>query len=306
MPFSSSVAITGVPDFGLVHIDPEEVAKSLQTYLETASKLTGVSLDDISLAVISQPANGEKATLVDLLNVGMKLFDAIVWLTAGRPPSHPLVVDKGMKKENVPSLHTVARAVFYCYFMIVVQARYPVSGKTAAKDAPKIPNFLKTIMGMDGPQHEYVETICSFEPQKFDAKWAQHVSFSGLGQETLSRFGLGVAGYRYFAPFGLYETKDGLPDNLTAAVAFARTIAKTAPTWDIHPLTRRPDVLTKRGNLNKNLGNLLLDCFTEETLKEMEAAKVIYKVPIREPSHRNYLQWTVEDDISGNSYIFKT
>lgn len=306
MSFKATTTVTGVPDFDIIHIDPEEVAKCLQAYLDTASKLTGVSIGDIKRTVIQIPSDPKKVTLVDLLKVGMRLFDAIVWITAGRPDTHPLVADPGMKLEDIPSLHNIARAVFYCYFMLIVQARYPVSKNVAAVDTPKIPNFLSTIMGMDRPQHEYVEMICTFEPSKFDAKWAKHVQFANFGQEVLSRFGLGVAGYRYFGPFNLYEPKAGLPANLLNSFEFARKIARTAPSWDIHPLTRNPVVLTKRGNLNKNLGNLILDCFTDETIAEMATAKVIFKAPVREPTHRNYLQWGSDDDITGTSYIFRT
>jgi hypothetical protein len=184
----------------------------------------------------------------------------------------------------------------------MTQARYPVSQNE--KEKPKIPNFLKTIMGLDQDQHIYVERICSFEPRKFDPKWAMYVQFKGLGQETLSRFGLGVAGYRNFGPFGLYKAKADMSPELAPAFEFARTIATSPSSWNVHPLTRSPDVLTKRGNLNKNLSNLMLHAFTQEQLKEMKDAKIIYKIPEREPTHRNYFQWKAGDDISGNALIF--
>jgi hypothetical protein len=303
MAFSSAVSMTGVPDFGIIHINPIETAKAFQSYLDTASKLTGVSLDDIDRGVLRMPSEISKVTLADLINSGMKLFDAVVWLTAGRPSTHPLIHDPGMKKEDIPSMHDIARSVFYCYFMLVTQARYPVSRNTTEK--PKIPNFLKTIMGMDKDQHIYVEQICSFEPQKFDPAWARHVTFEGFGQEVLSRFGLGVAGYRLFGPFGLYKTKDDISQDLLPAVTFARNVAKAPASWDVHPLTRNPNILTNRGNLNKNLGNLILDCFTTEQIEEMVKAKIIFAVPTREIAHRNYLQWTDVDDISGSARIFR-
>lgn len=303
MSFTATSATLGNPDFGLVHIDPSETAKAFQSYLDTASKLTGVSLDDIDRSVITIVGDGEAMTLVDLLNAGMKLFDAVVWLTAGRPKSHPLQLDPGMKKESIASLHDVARSVFYCYFMLIVQARYPVSSRE--KDKPKIPNFLKTIMGMDQDQHVYVERICSFEPQKFDPSWAEYVSFKNFGQEVLSRFGLGVAGYRYFGPFASFTPKAGLPQNIMDAFNFARNVATSPASWDVHPLTRSPDVLTKRGNLNKNLGNLILACFSDEDIAEMEKSKMIFRKPEKEPTHRNYLGWKPEDDITGSRVIFK-
>jgi hypothetical protein len=302
MAFSATATFVGVPDFGLIHIDPQETAKAFQSYLDTASKLTGVSLDDIERSVIKLPTDPTRVNLVELLGLGMKLFDAIVWLTAKRPATHPLMVDGGMKKEDIPSMHDVARSVFFCYFMLVTQARYPVSSRE--QDKPKIPNFLRTIMGMQEEQHVYVERICSFEPQKFDPAWARHVKFTGFGQEVLSRFGLGVAGYRMFGPFGLYSPKSDISQDLMPAFMFAKNIAKAPSSWNVHPLTRNPNILTARGNLNKNLGNLILDSFTEEDIAEMVKAKILYGIPTREPTHKNYLQWTPEDDISGTSFIF--
>lgn len=303
MAFRAELSTTGVPDFGLIHIDPEETAKALQTYLDTASKLTGVSLNDISTSVTTVPQDPRTVTLTGLLERGMRLFDAIVWLSAGRPSSHPLQADPAMKKGDIPSMHEVARAVFYCYFMLVTQARYP-AGRSAS-DKPKIPNFLRTIMGMEEEQHIYVERICTFEPQKFDPAWARYVSFANFGQEVLSRFGLGVAGYRSFGPFLLYQPKSGISTALANAVTFARSVASAPATWDIHPLTRRPDILKSRGNLNKNLGNLVLDVFDDDVIDEMVKAKVLYKKPEREPTHRNYLTWDPVDNISGNSVIFR-
>lgn len=302
--FKATTAVLGRPDFRIIHIDPEEVAKAFQIYLESASKLTGVSLDDISTAVNELPKDPQTVSLSELLTRGMKLFDAVVWLTAGRPTSHPLTQDVSLTKEQIPSLAKVADAVFYCYFMLMTQARYPVSQNE--KEKPRIPNFLKTIMSLDQDQHVYVERICSFEPRKFDPKWAMYVQFKGLGQETLSRFGLGVAGYRNFGPFGLYKPKADMNPELVPAFTFARNIATSPASWDIHPLTRNPEVLAKRGNLNKNLSNLMLDAFTKEQLEEMKDAKIIYKIPEREPTHRNYYQWNAVDDISGKNLIFST
>lgn len=300
--FKATTAVLGRPDFKIVHIDPEEVAKAFQSYLESASKLTGVSLDDISTGVNSMPKDPQTVSLTELIERGMKLFDAVVWLTAGRPTSHALTIDPSITKEQIPSLSKVADSVFYCYFMLMTQARYPVSQNE--KDKPRIPNFLKTIMSLDQDQHVYVDRICSFEPRKFDPKWVRFVQFKGLGQETLSRFGLGVAGYRNFGPFGLYKAKPDMNEELKPAFEFARKIATAPASWNIHPLTRSPDVLSRRGNLNKNLSNLMLDAFTAEQLREMSEAKIIYKIPEREPTHRNYFQWSADDDISGNAKIF--
>jgi hypothetical protein len=303
MAFQAVPNFVGVPNFGLIHINPQETAKAFQAYLDTASKLTGVSLEDINRRVIKVPADPARVTLTDLLGLGMKLFDSIVWLTAGRPTSHPLVADPTMDKNNIPSLHEVARSVFYTYFMLLTQARYPAP--RAATEKPRIPNFLRVIMGMADDQYIYIERICSFAPQKFDPSWVKFVEFQAFGQEVLSRFGLGVAGYRMFGPFALYEPKADISFALKESVEFANSIARKPASWNIHPLTRNPNILTARGNLNKNLGNLILDVFTEEQIAEMVSAKVLYAKPEREAAHRNYLQWAREDDITGTALIFR-
>lgn len=302
MTFRADANHLGLPDFNLIHIDPEQTARAFQAYLDTASKLTGVSLDDISLRIAKPIANVDATNLAELLRHGMKLFDAMVWLHAGKPSTHPLVVDPAYAVDSVPSMHTVARAVFYNFFMLLTQARYAPT--RTLTDKPKVPNFLSTLMGMSAEACTYAEAVCSFDIQKFDPKWIRYVRFDGMGQETLSRFGLGVAGYRMFGPFGLYEPKADLPANLMRACNFARTVARAPATWDVHPITRNPNVLKNRGNLNKNLGNLVLDCFTDEQIAEMVASKLLYRKPEREPTHRNYLTWSETDDISGTNKIF--
>jgi len=303
MSFSATVANLGTPNFNVIDIVPSEIAKALQVYLDRGSKLTGVSLDDIKTAIAKQIPDQKKVTLVELLLAGMKIFDALVWLQAGRPTTHPLTVDNAMTDKDIPSLHTVARAVFYNYFFILTRAHYPARSTTGPE--PQTPNFLKVVMGMSEPQHHYVNVVCSFEPELFDKSWAKNVKFKGLGQEVVSRFGLGVAGYRLFGPFKLYRPGKSVPDDLKGALAFAVTVAKSNPTWDVHPATRSAEVLTKRGNLNKNLSNLILEVFTDDQIDEMVSTKILFKRPERDPNARNYYTWSEEDDISGNDYIFR-
>jgi hypothetical protein len=301
--FTATPAFLGNADFKIVDIDPRQVAEGLQEYLKRGSQLTGVSLDEIDRAVYALPTDAKKVTLSELLGLGMKLFDAIVWLTAGRPPSHPLQVSAAMTKDTAPPLLEIARSVFYCYFFLLTQARYPVA--TVGEGQPAVANFLKVVMGMEQNQSHYVKMICSFPPQKFNPAWVRYVNFANFGQESLSRFGLGVAGYRMFGPFKVYSPRSNLSPELQNAYTFARTVSMASPSWDIHPLTRKPEVLTARGNLNKNLSNLILEVFTMEQIAEMVTAKMLYAQPQKEPNYQNYKTWSATDDISGNAQIFR-
>jgi hypothetical protein len=300
----------GNVQFNTVDINPEEVAKALQTFLDRGSKITGVDLDELDLSVHTAVQNPKTAKISDLVKAGIPIFDAITWISANRPESHPLKFDQTKDADKCPSMATIALSVFYVYFMLITQARYPYAGNSSGKavddgSKPRIPAFLLNILGAKEPQEWYMKNICSFPPEKFNPEWIKFVTFGNFGREVLSRFGLGVAGYRMFGPFKLYMHKEDLPANLVSAYNFARAVASTPPTWAIHPITRDPAVLTKRGNLNKNLSNLVLECFSDEQIDEMVKARILFAKPIRDVQHRNYLMWEQTDDISGSSYLFR-
>lgn len=292
----------GQVTFNIVDINPDNVATIFQTFLDRGSKVTGVPLDELDVGLSELPADGEPITLVSLLEKGMPIFDAVTWLGAGQPASHPLQVNPVKTADRIPSMSQISDALIYTFFLLLTQARYPQDGGGNA--APRIPHFLQQVLALREPQSHYLRIICSFSPEKFDPKWIRTVQFANFGQEIMSRFGLGVAGYRLFSPFKLYQPRTGLTPALTNACAFARAVAVAPPSWNIHPITRNPAVLNARGNLNKNLANLILEVFTTEQITEMVTSRVLFAVPVRDPTHRNYLTWGAADDITGDAPIF--
>ncbi|KAG6194115.1 hypothetical protein E4U10_003300 [Claviceps purpurea] len=306
MSFPKTVKIQSAPNFGIVHVDPKEVGLMLQPFLDRGSKLTDeVTVDDISTRVLSVPDKPEQATLNDLLAIGMKLFDAVVWLAALDKSRHPLRADPTMKSDDIPSNKDVTQSVFYCYFMLLTQARYPPDDH----EIQHIPHFLRIQMGMNKKPSYYVSKICTFEPRRMNPSWIKHMDFPALTKKLLFKSGLVVAGYRMFGPFDLFDhdAREGLSDNLVSAFTFARAVARAPASWNVHPLTRPrgpQDAITRRGNLDKNLGNLILDVFTDEQIDDMVKQRILLKKPDRDVAHREYLQWAAEDDISGTANIF--
>lgn len=120
----------------------------------------------------------------------------------------------------------------------------------------------------------------------------------------MSGFGSAVAGYRYFAPFKLYEIKVDANPLAQQAYTVARGIAQSPASWDIHPLARSPGVLTSHGNLNKNLMNLILECFTAEQIQQMATDRIIYAVPTVQPGHTNWKNWQSAPRIGNVNPIF--
>ncbi|KAG6057565.1 hypothetical protein E4U16_006784 [Claviceps sp. LM84 group G4] len=306
MPFQvgEPVKIRSSPDFGIVHVDPKEVALILQPFLNRGSKLTDeVTVDDISTKVLSVPDKPDQATLEDLLAIGMKFFDAVIWLRAKDKSGHPLQADPTMKPDDIPSTEEISQSVFYCYFMLLTQARYPPDDH----EIKKVPRFLSVLMGMDKEPSYYVSKICTFELRRMNPTWIKQINCPSLTAKKLFMFRLGVAGYRMFVPFDLFDAREGLPDNLVSAFTFARAVARAPASWNVHPLTRPQGpqaAITRRGNLKQNLGNLILDVFTEEQVDEMVKQRILFKKPDRDVAHREYLQWAAEDDISGTANVF--
>lgn len=285
--------------FAVIDVDPATAAGQLQQFVDRGSKLTGVDIGEIRVSVVKTDC---EHTVSGLLEVGMKLFDAIAWLQINEPDRPPLTLDTSMAVMDIPTAKQVADAVFYCYFFLLTQARYPAWGASEANGY--VANFLRVVMKYTEDQRVYTTRLSSFNIAKFDPKWIRHIHFAGMSQESLTRFGLGVAGYRMFAPFKLYEVPATVPPNLRQAAQFARAVALAPPSWNVHPVTRAPSVLTSRGNLNKNLTNLILAVFSREQIAEMVQAKVLAVDPVRQVGQINYMTWSGDDDISGVEQVF--
>lgn len=275
-----------MPLFQVVDIDRKFAAEILTGFIARGSTITGVDVNMINVTVTSLPISGTKVDTVWLCAHGMPIFDAITWVCADVNIRPRLRLKDNAATFAVLSSGVIAKALFFCYFYLLTQARYP----TREEDPLKVPSFLRNVAGLTEPAGVYLDRICSFNPVLFDARWIRDVKFNGFGQEVLSRFGLGVAGYRMFAPFKLLQPRADLNAIAVPAYNYARTIAQSAPTWNVHPVTRAPELLSERGNLNKNLSNLMLHCFSAEQLTVLAQTKVLYEVPKRHIGFDNWQQ----------------
>lgn len=269
-------------------------------------------------------------TLKGLMACGTKFLDAIVWLgleskDRPMPMMHPMMKneDKTAAYSTYNNPSKLANYMFYYYFYLLTRAHPP--GIASSGSNEPVPKFLSGVLGIRDAPSEVADYLASFELQKINPAWIRHIDKSGLSQESLSRFGLGVAGYRAFAPFALYkpwfETKEGElwleknekelkegkvedPRIYKTAYEVAKSFAVAPADWDIHPCTRNPNVLKKYGNLNQNMGNLMLKVFSTEQLAEMVSARLIYAKPVYRAEHQGYKNWTDSYKFSGSKPIF--
>lgn len=326
--FSSVTEEISRINFGDITVDPKNFAAAVQRYVVKGSSRYILSIQD--LEVFANPAhdylnketgllwetNGESVplTLSGLLANGTKFLDAVFFLSLPeterpQPRVHPLP-KKTAGKDQPPPIITrydnhaeISKCMFYYFFMVLTRAKAPVADNNTA--AEPVPNFLRSVLSITKSQAEVAQYLASFNLNNIDHRWVKHIDLATLSVESLNRFGLGVAGYRLAAPFKLRVPDADGHEEFAEAIGVARSIATSPPSWDIHPATRDPNILQKYGNLNKNLGNLILRVYKPETIEAFVKAKVLFAIPTEEIAYTNYTQWTLADVLNPQFNIFK-
>jgi len=297
-------------DLGVVNFDPIVLAGIFSDYIIQGSKVHSLNRDQIKVyANIINPFVGKEDTIVQvmgehtvactipgLMAAGTKFMDAVAWLCI-KPENRPLpLVHKPAKDDKmdfVPKLFNVpsklCSAMFFYYFYIIIRARAPEE-TTNTKTDP-IPAFLSKVLGISETANEVAEYLSSFPLKCIDPAWVKHIDMKAISRESVSRFGLGVAGYRLCSPFKLAKPKEGLTDDLKEAIIVATSFTEAMPCWDFHPATRNPEIIAKYGNINKNLGNLILEVFDDATIDMLVKNKTIFSKPVHDPTATQYRNW---------------
>jgi len=297
-------------DFGTITVSPAQFAALLQKYVWEGSKRHRLVKDDIhvffniegdfagkeTVDIIEMDNKKVSNNLVGLMSAGAKFMDAAFWLALPKderptPEDHPAA--KPGQKQDFSTFNNheeIAKCMFFYFFYLLTRARAP--GGEGSKEGQPVPQFLRTILSIKKSPTEVAEYLGSFDLEKIDPSWIKHINLKGLSQEALNRFGLGVAGYRMSAPFKLCKPDAPGHDTYIDAINVAKSFATTDACWSFHPSTRTPDLLTKYGNINQNLANLLLVTYKKETLEQLVTIRTLYAMPTPNPNHTNYTEWT--------------
>lgn len=290
--------------FQTVEPDYANLATAVQSFLSYGSKKGHVLIEELCVMSDVDPLPERFADVAEAIKHGTKFFDACLYFTLpdGQKPAIRALTD-----EHRPASRTygsIGEAIFVIYFYLLTRARVPAR---IGEDANHpVPRFLTGVLSLTQGVAYYLTLIAGFDISKMDHKWIKSINMNDLGDEFRNRAGLGVAGYRMFGPFKSYTPKTGVSANITAAVSVAKQIATAPPDWNIHPITRNPVILSNLGNLNQNLGNLILEAFTDEQIREMVTSKMIFQKPTKQPTHIQYRTWTAQQLIPLNDPIFTT
>lgn len=308
--------------FGVVDIESIDFASYVQKFVYFGSKRYQLSIDNLTVFSVHDDdftgksdvkfseVNGEKIP-IDLrshLLAGTKFLDAVLYMHL--PNSEKPRVKKNPArgangKVDVDQFNDpteIAKCMFFYYFYVLTRARAPEESR--GSDKQPVPRFLDQVLSIKKTAGEVADYLASFKLTDLDPAWVRGIQIDGLSREALARFGLGVAGYRLAAPFKLQDPdKDG-HDQFAAAVRVARSFATMPSCWDFHPATRNPNLLQKYGNINKNLGNLILNVYKPETIQKFVVSRTLFEIPKEDANHTNYKTWTDQLIYSTSAPIF--
>lgn len=274
----------------VIQYTPVALANKLASFIAHGSKRHTLAPGDLRIEKSPNETPPDPMTFEWLISQGNRFFDSLFFVSipVGDRPSISSVPD-GTRPLPLTG-QQVASALFYQYFFILTRGQ--TSESRSANPGADVPNFLVNVMGLSSAPYDYSRQLATFNLNKIDPSWAMHVPFADIGREAVSRFGLGVAGYRMLAPFKLLTPQPNLAPNLQQALSFARSMATAAYTWDIHSATRHPNILNQYGPLNANLGNLMLEVFSQADLNGLVTTRALFAMPIHRANYTNYRTWT--------------
>jgi len=275
----------------IVNVDQEAMIKFMNRLISLSSKVDQIFLSDIRVwsAAGAFPAN---ATLMDLLTEGNKFFDSCAYLSipvADRPVVQPT---NQIDEDQIIDIKTTGRSLFFVYFMLMTKGSYQYDCDIATNR--KVPAFLHNVFNFTGNTDEVFAKLANFEIKKVGTSWVEHIIMTGLGSEAQQRFALSFPGYRAFQPLRTVKPDKPLTVITRRAIRAIRKFLARGYFWEIHSATRDPTLIARFGSFNANLGNLMLEIYTDQTLQKMEDAKLIYRKPTFQFNADSYKTWDDE------------
>ena len=287
-----------------VKINPAQFMVFINMLVATGSELFRIEISDINVYGTQADVDSEDPVGA-LLRAGSPLLDIFAYLSL-KDRSKVTLQDSTkspLLKEKKNTFTEVARALYFFFFMYLV--RGTPGDDDAVVAGPLVPKFLTTIMKFSGKIASIRMIIASFDLRKLPGDWIKLVEIKNLGTETKQRLALQVAGYRMMKPFLYFEPNKPGHEKYRVAVEAIRDFYNNGVVWDAHSVTRTAAFTAAVGPLNANMANLMLECYTDATLKEMAANQLIFQVPQKKYGFTQYLSYTKATFAPFKDKIFK-
>lgn len=291
----------GVISNDSIDVELQSIGVLIQRLIADVSKLRVVSKGD--LTVYMQASGGTPTTIMQAIQSGTRLFDAIYYFSAPDNSSITLQPHDASRPQGEAAVALMKKYLLWMFLFVMMRGSYPKSQGTAR--GTDVPSFLTQIVGMNVSPLTVSQGLCSFEIEKVPLGWLKTIKFGGMAPEIRQRLALGLPGYRMFGPFRFYLPRPDASAEAKAAHAWVVRIINKPLDWGLFSATRDPAIITRLGSLNKNLSNLMIECFTHDQLVEMAspAVKIIFEVPTRDPRGDGWRSWVQGGDLELNDPI---
>jgi hypothetical protein len=284
-------------------VQPEIVARFIQQFVTSGSKRNMVTVNDLEIIAPEDFAENEFSTLKEAIDNGTKFFDAVYYFCLA-PANRPQISKiANIDTERYNSTQELSLALFCLYFWLLTRGNVPVLHQNA--QTQPTPNFLTSILAAPANQAQFLNRLASFDLMKIDHRWIRCIDSRPLGQEAKNRFGLGVAGYRLLDTL-VNNAPDNNPDQAVLnAISSLRILYSKGPLWDVHPITRTAQFLTIVKSFNKNIDNLLIQAFAQNTLDTWVQNKRLFRLPIADTKYQEWRTWNDQTFDTFDDRIFR-
>lgn len=280
----------GVGDTTMIDLDVVSLAASIWHFLKNVAMIEQVYMSDLTIYKNKDGSIPQNVT--ECIATGTRFFDAIYYCACTTPDSVPKLEYTAGPGDNRPSLRQVEEMLLLAYVWIMIRGHYP--NETGTDIGPHIPNFCSQILGFRERPILISQRLASFNIVKVPIGWVKHIDIRRFSPKIQQRVALGAPGYRMMVPFLHYEVKPTASAEAKACAAWVKNIATQPADWAIFSATRSPLIFEKLKSINKGLGNLMLECFTDEQFAEMlqPRVKLIVEKPTRDARADHWKTWT--------------
>lgn len=287
----------------IIEIDFKAVSAYFQRLIQLGSKRFILTADEINAYGVGNSRVNDP-TMNQLLMAGTLFMDAIAFkaLPLSKRPQYKSESNLDVDVKESGHLLKVARALYFFYFMYMVRGSVPPKETVLAR--PAVPQFLMTTMKLSGTVEEQEVQIASFSMEKVSPEWIRFVTIPGLGVETKQRLTLQLAGYRLFKPLQFAKPDKQVSAEVSRALEAVKNFMARGPVWSVHSVTRSAAVSAKLGPINANLGNLMLECFSDGLLEKFKKDQLIFKKPTESLNAYHYKTWTDASFAQFTDYVF--
>jgi hypothetical protein len=271
----------------IIDLDVKTLGNQILRLIKDVGQLQVVTVGD--LHVFGKSETELPVDVAEAMKYGTKFFDAVYYFSLEDKVRPKISVGVDGSDTLAHDLMLTKKRLLWTAIFLMIRGSYPESkDKIVGRD---VPAFLSKICGMTESPWECADGLASFPLGSINPNWIREITWSKFAAPIRQRLGLGLAGYRALAPFKIYECKPDASAEARAAFEWVRRVTQKPLDYAILSCTRDAAIIGRLGSWNQALGNLMLECFTEIQLQEMENAKIIFQIPTKDPRADTWRAW---------------